>query len=76
MTDLEFSKYICVKLLNSGEDCCSICAFQQSLLKNSDAASDDDEKLVCENMKRDVLDDDICYEGIRAFYEQHEEAHA
>ena len=26
MTDLAFAKYLAAKLLNSGEDCCAICA--------------------------------------------------
>ena len=29
MTDLAFAKYLAAKLLNSGEDCCAICAFNK-----------------------------------------------
>ena len=29
MTDLAFAKYLAEKLLNSGEDCCAICAFNR-----------------------------------------------
>ena len=71
MTD--FERYIGVKLLNSDEDCCSICAFQQAIVK-PDAVSDED--MACENLKREELSDDICLQGIRAYFERFEEAHA
>ena len=38
MTDLEFAKYLSKMLLNSGEDCCSKCAFN----RKDDSPLDDD----------------------------------
>lgn len=29
MTDVEFAKYLAMNLLNSGEDCCAMCAFNR-----------------------------------------------
>lgn len=61
MTDLEYAKYLCKKLLYSGEDCCSICHFNRK----------DD---ICDNHKRSEefncsLDDDLCYVGIKLYAE-------
>ena len=56
MTDKEFISYLALKLLNSGEDCCSVCAY------NTDRAAD------CDNLKaHDVPNDDICLKGLRAY---------
>lgn len=62
MTDLAFAKYLAMKLLNSGEDCCSICA----LNKRDD---------VCDNHKHaeetdSKLDDDVCFVGLRCYAEE------
>lgn len=63
MTDLAFAKYLSAKLLNSGEDCCSMCA----LNKRDD---------VCDNHKHaeetdSKLDDDVCLVGLRCYAEEH-----
>lgn len=61
MTDLAFSKLIFNKLLNSGADYCSMCVHCPPA----------DEDRLCENLaNHDVPDDDICYEGIRAYFER------
>lgn len=62
MTDLAFAKYLAVKLLNSGEDCCAMCAFNRW----------DD---VCDNHKHTEetggkLDDDVCFAGLRRYAEE------
>ena len=61
MTDLEFAKYLSKMLLNSGEDCCSKCAFNRK----------DD---VCINHKRSEeldcpLDNDWCFVGLKRYAE-------
>ena len=61
MTDLEFAKYLSKMLLNSGEDCCSKCAFNR---KDN----------VCDNHKRSEeldcpLDDDWCFVGLKRYAE-------
>ena len=61
MTDLEFAKYLSKMLLNSGEDCCSKCAFNRK----------DD---VCDNHKRSEaldcpLDADLCFVGLKRYAE-------
>lgn len=67
MTDFAFSKLICTHLLYSGENCCSMCVH----------CTPADEDRLCENLaNHDVPDDNICYEGIRAYFERLEEAHA
>ena len=60
MTDFAFSKLIFNKLLNSGADCCSMCVHCPPA----------DEDRLCEGLKHDVPDDDICYEGVRAYFER------
>lgn len=62
MTDLDFARYLAAKLLNSGEDCCSMCA----LNKRDD---------VCDNHKHaeetdSKLDDDVCLVGLRCYAEE------
>lgn len=62
MTDLDFARYLAAKLLNSGEDCCSMCA----LNKRDD---------VCDNHKHaeetdSKLDDDVCFVGLRCYAEE------
>ena len=65
MTDKEFITYIGKLLLNSGEDCCSICTY----LRNGE---------LCDNQKQanagggGVLNDDICLEGMRKYAEKAE----
>lgn len=64
MTDKEFITYIGKILLNSGEDCCSICEYCKM-----------DE--LCDNQKQanaggGVFNDDICLEGMRLYAEQAE----
>lgn len=54
MTDAEFIKYLGTKLLNSGEDCCSICARKP-------------EGEICDNNPGGDLDDNICIAGLREF---------
>lgn len=58
----DFIKYLAAKLLRSGEDCCSICAY---------SPPDD----ACDNYKAHPdgkLDDEICIAGLRAFAESKE----
>lgn len=67
MTDLDFSKYLANILLNSGEDCCSICA-------------NNDWKDICDNLKRveetgEPLDNDVCYCGLKRYAEEHKNKH-
>lgn len=58
MTDKDFIKYLAEKLLNSSEDCCSVCAY---------SPADD----LCENHKKNSpLDDDICTAGLREYSER------
>ena len=62
MTCKDFIKYLAAKLLRSGEDCCSVCAY---------SPADD----VCDNYKAHPdgkLDDEICIAGLRAFAESKE----
>ena len=56
MDDKDFIKYLCVKLLNSGEDCCSICA-------------NNPKRGFCKNSLRKKPDDNMCIEGLRKFAE-------
>lgn len=63
MYDKDFINYLAKRLLNSGEDCCSICAY------TTGRAAD------CDNLKaHDVPDDVICTKGIRAYAEKHSTA--
>lgn len=57
MNDKDFITYLGVKLLNSGEDCCSICA-------------NNPQTGICENSLRKKPNDRICIEGLRKFAEQ------
>lgn len=62
MTDKEFITYISKILLNSGEDCCSICLY---------CGGDE----LCDNQKAcerpgDPPNDDICIEGMRRYAER------
>lgn len=62
MTDKDFINYLAMKLLNSSEDCCSVCAY---------SPTDD----VCDNHKAHPdgkLGDEICIAGLRAFAERNE----
>ena len=63
MTDLDFARYLAMKLLNSGEDCCSMCA----LNKRDDVC--DNHKHAEENDSK--LDDDVCFVGLRCYAEEH-----
>ena len=59
MTDQEFIKYLGVKLLNSGEDCCSYCIYGGRTLE------------VCDNLQNnDRPDDNVCLEGLRKYAEE------
>ena len=65
MTDLNFAKYLAVKLLNSGEDCCAICAYNKR----------DD---VCDNYKDAEEHDrepdrDLCFMGMKHYAEENAE---
>ena len=62
MTDLNFAKYLAVKLLNSGEDCCAMCA----LNKRDDVC--DNQMLAEEAGGR--LSRDICFIGLRCYAEE------
>lgn len=58
MTDKDFIKYLAFKLLHSGEDCCSMCAY---------SPADD----LCENHKKNSPpDDEICTAGLREYAER------
>lgn len=58
MTDKEIIKYLAKKFLNSGEDCCSVCAY---------SPADD----ICENQKKSSPpDDEICTAGLREYAER------
>lgn len=62
MTDLEYARYLSVLLLNSGEDCCSLCDFNRK----------DD---ICDNHKKREelncpLDDDLCFVGMKRYAEK------
>lgn len=59
MTDKEFITYLGVKLLNSSEDCCSICAYCPR-------------EGNCANCDNKIPDDNICIDGIRKFAEKGE----
>ena len=56
MSDKEFITYLGMKLLNSGEDCCMICA---NCPPNE----------FCENAERDKPDRNFCIDGLRKFAE-------
>ena len=62
MTDINFAKYLAVKLLNSGEDCCAMCAFNRwdDVCDNHKHAQETDSK----------LDDDVCFAGLRRYAEE------
>ena len=62
MTDLAFAKYLAAKLLNSGEDCCAICARnkQDGVCDNLKHAEETDSK----------LDDDVCFVGLKRYADQ------
>lgn len=64
MNDKDYIKYLAMKLLYSGEDCCSICAYSPAhdLCENQQAHRDD------------KPDDAICIEGLRAYADSHKEA--
>lgn len=58
MNDQDFIKYLAVKLLDRGEDCCSMCAY---------SPADD----LCENHKKNSPpDDEICTAGLREYAER------
>lgn len=61
MTDLAFAKYLAVKLLNSGEDCCKMCA-----LNKRDGVCDN-QMLAEEAGGRASFD--ICFAGLRCYAE-------
>lgn len=55
MTDKEFINYLTKMLLNSGHDCCSICAY----------CPDND---VCDNAKENEKpNDEVCTAGVREY---------
>ena len=56
MTDKEFITYLGVKLLYSGEDCCSICA-------------NNPKRGICKNSLCKKPDDNMCVDGLRKFAE-------
>ena len=62
MTDLDFSKYLAMNLLNSGEDCCAICAFNRwdDVCDNHKHAEETDSK----------LDADVCFAGLSRYIEE------
>lgn len=65
MTDFEYAKYLALKLLYSGEDCCAICSYNKR----------DD---VCDNHKHAEendcgLDRDICFMGMKHYAEENAE---
>ena len=62
MTDLAFAKYLAAKLLNSGEDCCKMCALNKrdGVCDNQMLAEETDSK----------LDDDVCFAGLRCYAEE------
>ena len=62
MTDLDFAKYLAVKLLNSGEDCCEMCA-----LNKRDGVCDN-QMLAEEAGGRTSFD--ICFVGLRCYAEE------
>lgn len=62
MTDLAFAKYLAEKLLNSGEDCCVICAC------NKQDGVCDNQMLAEEAGGR--LSRDICFIGLRCYAEE------
>lgn len=58
MNDKDFINYLAKKLLYSGENCCSMCAY----------SPDDD---VCDNCKNNYpLNDDICTAGLLEYAER------
>ncbi|MCM1306481.1 MAG: hypothetical protein NC037_01020 [Bacteroides sp.] len=60
-SDSKFIEYLGKLLLNSGVDCCSVCAYS-SMTE------------LCENSKQnEKLDDAICIAGLREFSERNEE---
>lgn len=62
MTDLAFAKYLAAKLLNSGEDCCAICA------RNKQDGVCDNQMLAEEAGGRTSFD--ICFVGLRCYAEE------
>ena len=62
MTDLAFAKYLAAKLLNSGEDCCAMCAF------NKQDGVCDNQMLAEEAGGR--LSRDICFIGLKRYAEE------
>lgn len=62
MTDLAFAKYLAGKLLNSGEDCCEMCALNKrdGVCDNHKHAEETDSK----------LDDDVCFAGLMRYAEE------
>ena len=63
MTDLACAKYLAAKLLNSGEDCCAICAC------NKQDGVCDNQMLAEEAGGRPSRD--ICFIGLRCYAEEH-----
>lgn len=62
MTDLAFAKYLAMNLLNSGEDCCAICA------RNKRDGVCDNQMLAEEAGGRASFD--ICFVGLRCYAEE------
>lgn len=60
MTDKEFAKYLFNCLISIGADCCSKCAYYQT-----------DE--LCDNLKSEVLNDDICINGMYEYAKANQE---
>ena len=57
-----FEKYLGTLLLNSGEDCCSKCAY-------SPPTNIDD---VCDNAKSETgCNDEVCLRGLKDYAEEH-----
>ena len=63
MTDLAFAKYLAAKLLNSGEGCCAICAF------NKQDGFCDNQMLAEKAGGRPSRT--ICFIGLRCYAEEH-----
>lgn len=68
MTD--FEKYLGRWLLWSDEDCCSKCV-NRSVNTNGELCTNIEEHAA----DGSLIDDDICLQGIRAYFERFEEAH-
>ena len=62
MTDFEYAKYLALKLLYSGEDCCEMCA-----LNKRDGLCDN-QMLAEEAGGRTSFD--ICFVGLRCYAEE------